>query len=149
MLLDILIVFTLNSLSDKLLASFHLVFLENCLTLSLGTYFPVFPFWLLLCICFFLLGRLQRLWCTPKSNPACDWTWATCLELSVTHSMWLPLPGLGVCRKNKIVHQGQLLLAPGLGTHQLKPQSSQQSSSACRLSIRLISERLPTVLLRA
>ena len=53
-------------------------------------------------------------------DAACDWAWATCLELSVIYSLRSPSPGLGVYRKRQAAHQGPLLPALGLGDGQLK-----------------------------
>ena len=61
------------------------------------------------------------------SDAVCDWPWATCLELSAIHSLWLPLLGLLLCRKNWAVHQGWFLPAPVQGEGQLKSPSSQRS----------------------
>ena len=88
-------------------------------------------------------GRSVRLWFMPKSNPACNWPWATCSELSVIHSMCFSLQALFVCRKNQAAPQGRLLPALGLGDGQLQSQSSQRSP----LPAGLQSESLPAVLL--
>ena len=96
---------------------------------------------------YFLLGRSVRFWCIPKSNAACHWPWAPCLELSVSHSVWFPLLGWGVCRKNQTVCQDLLLPAPGPGVGQLQPQNSKQSTSAYGLSVGLKSVCLRAVLL--
>ena len=71
------------------------------------------------------------------SDAASDWPCATCLKLLMIHSLWLPLLGFGVCRKNQVVQQGWLLPALGLGEGQLKSQSSQRSTFAWRLCFRL------------
>ena len=66
-----------------------------------------------------------------------DWPWATCLELSAIHTLWIPLLDLSVCRKNQAVHKGRLSTALGLGKGQIKSQRSQRSTFTCRLSVRL------------
>ena len=70
-------------------------------------------------------------------DAACDWPLETCLDLSVRHSLWLPLLGLGVCRKNQAVHQGRILEALSPWEGELKSQISQSSAFVCRLSVRL------------
>ena len=50
---------TLNSLTNCL-PPFHVVLLENCIVRSFGVCFFVFPFWLLLCTCFYVLGRSAK-----------------------------------------------------------------------------------------
>ena len=52
------------------------------------------------------------------SDTACDWSWATYLELSVIHSSGSFCLGLFVCRKKQAVHQGQLLPSLCLGDSQ-------------------------------
>ena len=47
------------------------------------------------------------------------------------HTLWLPLLGLGVHRKDQAVHQDKLLPAPGLGASQQKPQGTLRSTSPC------------------
>ena len=59
MLLSILIIITLNSLINCL-SPFHLVLLENSLVLSFGVCFFVFPFWMLLSVCFYVLGKSAK-----------------------------------------------------------------------------------------
>ena len=56
--LSTFITIVFNSVSGILLASIHLVlFLEMSPILSFWTCFFVSPFWLLLCVCFYVLGR--------------------------------------------------------------------------------------------
>ena len=71
------------------------------------------------------------------SDAPCDWSWATYLELSATHSLYLPLLGLGVCvcRKTQAVHKGRLLPAPSLWS--AKVSEVPEIHLACRLSLRL------------
>ena len=71
------------------------------------------------------------------SDAACDWPWATFLELSVIHSLWLPLVSLGVYRKNQVAHQCWFLPALRPEEGQLNSQISQRFAFTCRLSIRL------------
>ena len=114
MLLSILIIITINYTSYKFLASFSFSSFSEELSCSfIWVLFFVFPFWLLLCICFYDLVDLQILWCKLVSNVACDWSWAMCLELSAIHSLWLPLLGLGMSRKNQADHLGWLLFTAG------------------------------------
>ena len=47
------------------------------------------------------------------------------------HSVWLPLLGLSVYRKDQATHQGVLLPALGPGTGQQKSQGTLKSASAC------------------
>ena len=62
MLLSVLIIITLNSLSDKLFTSISFsVLLENFLVLSFGACFFVFAFWPPLCISFYVLGRPAKI----------------------------------------------------------------------------------------
>ena len=87
------------------LPPFHLVLLlENTFVLSFGVCFFVFLFWLLLCICLYVLDDSARLCCTPKWNPACYWPWSTCLELLVIHSMWLHYCWAWVCAERLRLH---------------------------------------------
>ena len=50
------------------MSSFHLVFLEDSLVLSFEVCFIVFPFWLPLGVCFYVIGRSARRWCTPSQT---------------------------------------------------------------------------------
>ena len=63
-----------------------------------------------------LWASWEVLWCRPMSDTSCGWPWATCFDLQVTHSLWLPLLGLGAQGKDQAFHQDWLLLALGLGT---------------------------------
>ena len=65
-------------------------------------------------------------------DTACDLPWVTCLEL--LSSLWLPLFGLGVCRKNCAEHQGWLLLYQDHRECQLKSQRSQRAIFSVKLS---------------
>ena len=69
---------------------------------------------------------LQGLFLIPISDAACDYPWAACVELSVVHTLCLPLLDLAVCRKNQAVHQSKPFSALGPGLCQLKSQSSQR-----------------------
>ena len=87
--LSILIIIILNYLNNCL-PPFHLVLMDNFLVISFGVCFFVFPSWLPRGVGFYVLGMSARLWHMPKSNPACDWPWATYLELSVIQSLCSP-----------------------------------------------------------
>ena len=77
---------------------------------------------------------LQKLWCRPMSDAACDWPWVICLELSAIHNLRLPLQGLFICRKTQTVRQGLLLPAPFPGMIQLNSQSPQRSALVVKLN---------------
>ena len=80
---------------------------------------------------------------TNVIDAACDWPWAMCyeflmnLELSVIHTSWLPLLGLGECMKDQATHQGWLLPPPGLRVGQQNSQTTQRSAFTYRLLVRL------------
>ena len=93
-----------SELSDKL-PTFHLVLLlENSRSFIWGLFLclPILfaAFYLFLCIRYICKDSQ----CSPLSDTVCDWPWATCLEQSAIHSMWLILLGLFVCRKNQDAH---------------------------------------------
>lgn len=46
-----------------------------------------------------------------KANLTCDWSWTTCLELQKSHSLWLPLLGLGAHENEQTAYQSQFLPA--------------------------------------
>ena len=142
MLLSILIIITLNS-PINYPPPFQLVLLlENFFVLSLGSYLSIFPFWLPLCACFYVLDR--------SANSGADQS-QTLLVSGPGQPVWgyqrstAPSAGPGYVQKNKTEHQAWLLPAPGSGEGKLKVQSSQRSSSA-RFSVGLISECLPAAL---
>ena len=56
----------------------------------------------------------------------------------MTHSMWLPLLSLYVCRENQAAHQGQLLSALGLVEGQMKSQVSKTTALHVLLLVILI-----------
>lgn len=49
----------------------------------------------------------------------------------VIHSLWLPLPGLGVCGKDQGVHQDWLVQALDQEAGQQKSQNTLRSASMC------------------
>ena len=86
MLLNILIIIYVNFISDKLLVS-----------IFCGSYSGEFscsfilglssPFGYLFVFVSKYWGDLLRLWFKPMSDAACDWPWATCLELTACGSL--------------------------------------------------------------
>ena len=98
MLLSMRIIITPNSVSD-ILPPFHLVLLKNPLVLSFGVCFFVFSF----LAAFLYLFPCIRSICKDSDAGLCQILLvATCLELPMTHRLWPPLLGLGVCRKNRM-----------------------------------------------
>ena len=135
MLLSIFIIITLNSLINCM-PPFHLALvLESSLVLSFGVCFFVFPLWLLLCICFYALGRSTKI----------------LVQAFVSHSLWMALDRLfgAIIDLQHMTFSAEpecVQKEPGctlrlaftrLGEGQLKPQSSQKSAFAWRLSVRL------------
>ena len=67
----------------------------------------------------------------------------------VTHSLWLPLLGLGVWGKDQASLQGQILPAPGPGADQQRSQDTPRSASTClHLSSESLKEPLAVLELR-
>ena len=102
-----------------------------------GTCFIVFPFCLLFVFVPMYLVDLQKLWCSRKSERACDWPWATCLEVSAIHSLWLPLLSWECAERTKLCSRLALTdTGPGEGQFQI----FQIPAFACSLSVRLNNE---------
>ena len=122
-----------SKLSDKFLASisFPIALLKNSVVLSFGFCYFVFSFWLLLCICFSVLGKSTKT-LVQTFDPDCDWPWATCLELSVIYSVCASLCWICFCAERT-----RLCTKAGFYQHwegQLKPQSSQRSDFVVKLN---------------
>ena len=140
MLLSILIIITLNSISNKLLAStsfssFSGEFSRSFFLLGLFLCLPI----LAACFCLYVLDRSAKTLVHHMSDTACDWPWATCLELSEIHSSDLLWSVVARC----VQKQTMLSTKVSFYQHQarregqLKSQSSQRFTMACRLSDRL------------
>ena len=137
MLLNIFIIITLNSISDKFLA--FLSFRS-----SSGEFSCSFIWGLFLCLPILAISAfvstyyvaMQRLWCRPMWDAVCDWPWATCLELLVIQILWFFLLGLGECGKDQAAFQGQLFPTVPCTCQQMF-QSTQRFTSICRLPNRL------------
>ena len=91
--------------------------LEMLLVKLIGFFYDVVWSWPLSVLVLGLLGG------TLVSDAACDWPWATCLELPAIHSLWLPLLGLGVCGKDQTTYQGWLWPALALGQVSKSPKT--------------------------
>ena len=109
--LSIFITITLNSLSDKLLASisFSSFFLESSPILSFGACFFVSSFWLSLCVCFYVLDRSAM---TSRLGRVALYIVGVLWDLvaqSSHHLSWVPweCPLCGLC----VVIESWLLLA--------------------------------------
>ena len=123
MLFSILITSTLNYLINCL-PPYHLALLENSLVLSFGVCFFVFPFCLLLCICFYVLGRSTNnlVWALVTS---CLWLALVNLFGVISNPQHVAPSAGSVCvhKKQGCVSrpQGQLLSPWGPGEGRLKP----------------------------
>ena len=121
-LLSILIIVTLNFLCDKLLDSIS--------TSSSGEFSCSFIWGLFLCLPI-LAASLYLFLCIRQICKDSDV--GLCQMLPVTGpgqpSVWLPLLGLFVCRKNQFAHQGWLFYALGPGKGQLKSHRAPRNPS--------------------
>lgn len=62
---------------------------------------------------YWFLASLEVLWCKPMLDALYAWPLATCVEQKVIHSLWLPLLGLALYRKDQAVLSGWLLPEQG------------------------------------
>ena len=137
MLLSILIIITLNFISDKFLVSisFSSSFGELSCSFIWGLFLclPIFA----VSLCLFLCIRYV---CKDSGTDFCRSLPVLVPGLPLWICQWsaacgFSLLGLFVCRKNQAAHQGWLFLL--LRKYQLMLKSSQRSATICRLCIKL------------
>ena len=133
MLLNNLIIITVNSLYDKLPAL--ILSSSSPVESSLSCIWGLF-----LCFhfgCFFefvcVLGGSAKTLVQTHVRSSLSLDLGFRFGVSGIDSLWLPVLGLCVCRKNQAVHQGRILTTAGMGDGQLKSQSSHRSALAARL----------------